>query len=107
MGLMTPEQVARSLVKYGKKQTRLFPTMTPRRPVAHGTRACFSKRALSVAARCKALVAGVVFDDGPQRVVSRLQETEQLFVDLILQGRAHAVRRALVDLERGILDNFG
>jgi hypothetical protein len=31
-------------------------------------RACFSKRALSAATRCKALAAGVVFGDGPQRL---------------------------------------
>jgi hypothetical protein len=32
---------------------------------------------------------------------------EQVCVDLILERRAHSVRRALIDLQRGILDDFG
>ncbi len=37
----------------------------------------------------------------------RLEEREQILVDLVLEGRAHAVRRALVDLQRGALDDLG
>src|SRR4029077_20389455 len=33
-------------------------------------------------------------------------ERQQVLVDLVLQGRAHAVRRALVDLEPGVLDDL-
>src|SRR5439155_2488815 len=36
-----------------------------------------------------------------------LEETEQFLVDLVLVGRAHAMRRAFVDLERRILDDLG
>ena len=40
-------------------------------------------------------------------LVSRLDEREQILVDLVLVRRAHAVRRALVDLQRRVLDDLG
>src|SRR6266699_914906 len=38
---------------------------------------------------------------------SGFDESQEILVDLILQRRAHAVRRALVNFERGILDQLG
>src|SRR5690242_11441680 len=35
------------------------------------------------------------------------QEGQQVLVDLVLEGRAHAVRRARVDLQRRALDDLG
>src|SRR2546430_2384378 len=37
----------------------------------------------------------------------RLEEREQILVHLLLVGRAHAVRRALVDLQLRVLDQLG
>ena len=35
------------------------------------------------------------------------EECQQVGVDLVLEGRAHAVRRARIDLQRGALDELG
>ncbi len=40
-------------------------------------------------------------------IALRLDEREQVLVDLVLVRRAHAVRRALVDLQRRALDDLG
>src|SRR5713101_7071032 len=39
--------------------------------------------------------------------VSGLEEGQEIRADLLLERRAHAVRRALVNFERGVLDEFG
>src|SRR5712691_8075397 len=39
-------------------------------------------------------------------LLSRFDEGEQILVDLVLMGRAQAVRCTLVDLEGGVLDQF-
>jgi len=36
-----------------------------------------------------------------------LEEREQILVDLVLVGRAHAVRQARIDFQRGALDDLG
>src|SRR5437867_12309411 len=36
-----------------------------------------------------------------------LEEVEQILVDMVLVCRAHAVRRAFVDLEHRVLDDLG
>ena len=38
---------------------------------------------------------------------SCLDESEQVRIDLVLEGRAHAVWRTLVDLQRSALDQLG
>jgi hypothetical protein len=38
---------------------------------------------------------------------SRLEEREQIRVDLVLMGRAQAVRRARIDFQCGALDDLG
>ena len=52
--------------------------------------------------------------NGPRQFLSdkaliclRLEECEQVLVDPVLESRAHAVRRALVHLERRVLDDLG
>jgi hypothetical protein len=42
----------------------------------------------------------------PEKAFSATDEREQVFVDLILGGRAHPVQRALVDLELRAADDL-
>ncbi len=38
---------------------------------------------------------------------SLIEEREKILVDLVLEGRAHAMRRTLVNLQLGTLDELG
>jgi hypothetical protein len=44
---------------------------------------------------------------GERSLLLTLDEREQILIRLVFECRAHAVRRALVDLELCVLDDFG
>ena len=47
-----------------------------------------------------------LFSSDAGQAASALQEIQQVGVDLVLEGRAHAVRRALVDFQLRALDDL-
>ena len=53
------------------------------------------------------LLSKARYDSHLASVRSSLSEREQIRIDQILMGRAHAVRQARVDFQRGAIDDLG
>src|SRR5262249_25491389 len=75
----------------------LCPTEPHAAPVSLRTSFCGSMNTTAVSFRSNRMISSRS---------SGLQELEEVCVDAVLEGRAHAVRRALVDLEPRVLDEL-
>ena len=62
---------------------------------------------LSNLSRPDSYLAGLGRADDKVPLLLTLDEREQILVNLILMSRAHAVRQARIDFQRGALDDLG
>src|SRR5438445_3069444 len=86
----------------------LSPTAPHARPLSLKTSFCGSMKTTAVSFLCMFIVLLQSISQSPPRPFrSPLEEREQIRVDSVFVGRAHAVRQARIDFQRGALDDLG